>query len=930
MLKKLRALLTRKRQENDVNDELRFHLEREIEQNIAKGMSPDEARRQALVAFGGVQQTRESLREVHGGRFFEAIAQDSRYGWRMLRKSPGFTFIAVLTLALGIGANTAIFSLIDAVVFRSMPVKDPQKLVVFEWHAQKPPSNYGYGSFGDCDDQLKGSPPWGCSLPLPYFKDVQSQTTVFSHLAAFTTAGQLDMSGNGPAKMIKGEFISGDYFPTLGIQARIGRLIGPADDQQDSPPVVVLHHDFWQREFGASPSAIGKTIRLNGLSFQIVGVTEPRFDALTLANKYDLWVSMTQRPYVIPHWNAKRDQMNSWWLMIIARLKPGVAREQAQAAVNLLFHNDMFQKEKAMFKAEDDPGIRLVAGPDGLGGSQKEVLQPLYLMMMCVALILLIACANVAGLLLARSAARQREIAIRLALGAKRGRIVLQLLTESIMLAGAGGILGLLVSVWGAKGLMAMVSAGASTPAQFSPQLDWRVLAFTAGISLLTGIIFGLAPALRGSDVGLTSSLKTVSDGAGAVPQDKSRRITAGGMLVSVQMALAIVVLVTAGLLVRTLSNLRNLNPGFDAQNVLLFGVDPRLAGYKGPQVDSVFRSLQEKFSALPGMTSASYSAAPLVSGSLRRTGFHKPGAPPTSRDEKDDIQCDALPIGLKFFSTLHIPFLAGRDFSAADFEIAQANSEEKKSAAPTPAIINQAFAKQHLPGINPLGQIFGTADPVEPGESRNPGFVVVGVVGNAKYNSLRREIKPTLYMPDTDGSAFFELRTATDPMALVPAVKNIVNHENQDLALFRISTQKEMLERQVFIERITARLSSFFGLLALVLACLGLYGLLSYEVTRRTREIGIRMAVGAQSHNVVGLVLTKAVGLIIVGAIVGIAVAVGVTRFLSSFLYGVKAGDPITLLAVAALLALVALAACYIPARRATKVDPLVALRYE
>jgi predicted permease len=918
------------KREHEAADELQFHLEKEIEKNVAGGMAPQEARRRALISFGGVEQTREALREVHGSRLFEALRQDLRYGWRMLRKTPGFTAIAVLTLALGIGANTAIFSLIDAVIFRSMPIKDPQKLVVFEWHAQKPPSNYGYGSFGDCDDQLKGSPPWGCSLPLPYFKDVQSQTTVFSHLAAFTTAGQLDMSGNGPAKMVKGEFISGDYFPALGIKARIGRLIGPADDQQDSPAVVVLQHEFWQREFGASPAVIGKTVRLNGLSFQIVGVTEPRFDALTLANKYDLWISMAQRPYVIPHWNAKRDQMNSWWLMIIARLKPGVAREQAQAAVSLLFHNDMFQQEKMMFKAEDDPGIRLVAGPDVLGGSQKEVLQPLYLMMMCVGLILLIACANVAGLLLARSTVRQREIAVRLALGARRGRIVLQLLTESVMLAVAGGMLGLLIAVWGAKALMAMVYASASTPPGFSPQLDWRVLAFTTGISLLTGILFGLAPALRGSDVGLTSSLKTTSDGLGLAPQGSHRRITAGGILVSVQMALAIVVLVTAGLLVRTLNNLRNLNPGFDAHHVLLFGVDPRLAGYKGAQVDSVFRSLQEKFAALPGVTSASYSAAPLVSGSLRRTGFHKPDAPPTSRDEKDDIQCDALPIGLKFFSTLHIPFLAGRDFGAADFAIAQANSEEKKSTAPTPAIINQAFAEQYLPGVNPLGQTFGTSEPVEPGEFRNPGFVVVGLVGNAKYNSLRREIKPTLYMPDTDGSAFFELRTAADPMSLVPTVKNITNQENQDLALFRISTQQEAINSQVFTERLTAQLSAFFGLLALVLACLGLYGLLSYEVTRRTREIGIRMAVGAQSHNVIGLVLAKAVGLIIVGAAVGIAAALGVTRFLTSFLYGVNAGDPVTLIAVAGLLAVVALAACYIPARRATRVDPLVALRYE
>ena len=931
LIRKLRDIFGRGgKREHDAADELQFHLEKEIEKNIAGGMTPQEARRRALISFGGVDQTREALREVHGSRVLEALRQDLRYGWRMLRKAPGFTAVAVFTLALGIGANTAIFSLIDAIIFRSMPIEDPHNLLTFEWHAKKPPSNYGYGSFGDCDDQLKGSPPWGCSLPLPYFKDVQAQTKVFSHLAAFTSAGQLDMSGNGPAKMVKGEFISGDYFATLGVKAQAGRLIGPADDQQDSPPVVVLHHDFWQREFGASPSVIGTSIRLNGVSFQIVGVMDSHFGALTLANKYDLWVPMAQRPYVVPHWNAKRDQMNSWWLIIVGRVKPGVPIGQAQEAVSLLFHNDIFLKEKAMFKAGDDPGIRLVAGPEVLGGSQKDVLQPLYLMMMCVGLILLIACANVAGLLLARSAVRQREIAVRLALGAKRGRIVLQLLTESVMLAVAGGILGLLFAVWGARALMTMVYAGAPAPPAFSPQLDWRILAFTTAISLLTGILFGLAPALRGSDVGLTSSLKTTSDGLGLVPQGRQRRFTAGGVLVAVQMALAIVVLVTAGLLVRTLNNLRNVNPGFDAHNVLLFGVDPRLAGYKGAQIDGVFRSLQEKFSVLPGVSAASYSASPLVSGSLRRTGFHKPGAPPTSRDEKDDIQCDALPVSLKFFSTLHIPFLAGRDFGIADFAIAQANSGEKQSAAPTPAIINQAFADQYLPGVNPLGQIFGTSEPVEPGESRTPGFVVIGLVGNAKYNSLRREVKPTIYLPDTDGSAFFELRTASDPMSLVPVVKNIVNRENQDLALFRIATQQEAIERQVFTERLTARLSSLFGLLALLLACLGLYGLLSYEVTRRTREIGIRMAIGAQSHNVIALVLAKAAGLIVLGAAAGLAAALGITRFLTSFLYGVKAGDPLTLSAVVVLLLVVALAACYIPARRATKVDPLVALRYE
>jgi len=889
---------------------------------MAAGMPAEEARRQALIAFGGVVQTRESLRQVHGSRFREALAQDARYGWRMLRKTPGFTAIAVLTLALGIGANTAIFSLIDAIIFRSLPVADPESLVVFQWHARSQPQNHSHRSFGDCDDVLRGANLHGCSLPLPYFRQVHDESGVFERVAAFTSGGQLDLSGNGPAKMVRGEYISGDYFPTLGIRAHLGRLIAPADDAPDAPAVAVLNYGFWQSDFGGSPSAVGKTIRLNGTPVLIVGVAEPRFQALTISNKYDLWVPMAQRPTLIQRWNAKRDQMDSWWLIMIGRVKPGVPVGQAQAAVSLLFHNDVL-KDGKMLKPESEPGITLVPASQVLGGSQSRTLGPLYVMMLCVAVVLLIACANVAGLMLARSAVRQREIAVRLALGARRGRIILQLLTESVMLALAGGALGLVIAVLGAKALMLMVSSGTG-PALFSPQLDWRVLAFSAAVSLLTGIVFGLAPALRGSDISLTSSLKTASDGS--VPQGRTRRVTTGGMLVAAQMALAIVVLVTAGLLVRTLSNLKNLNPGFDTHSLLVFGIDPTLAGYKGPQIDTLYNGLQEKFSALPGVSSVTYSEAPLLYGSLSTTDFHKPGTP---KESKDSVDSDLLPVGPHFFSTLHIPFLAGRDFTSADFTTAAANAGDKPGLMPTPVVANQAFVESYYHGQNPLGQIFGENGQDESGR-KEPGYVIVGVVGNAKYNSLRREIHPTFYFPNTGGNAYFELRTAADPLSLVPAIKNIVNHENQDLALFRVATQQQAIDLQVFSERIIAQLSSFFGVLALVLACLGLYGLLSYEVTRRTREIGIRMDVGAQSHDVIRMVLAKGAALICGGAAIGIAVALAVTRFLSSFLYGVKAGDPTTLAAVAVLLALVALAACYIPAHRATRVDPLVTLRYE
>jgi predicted permease len=936
MLKTVRKLFTRNRQEREAQDELHFHVEKETEKNISAGMSPDEARRQALIAFGGVQQTRESLREVHHARFFEALLQDLRYGWRMLRKSPAFTIIAVVTLALGIGANTAIFSLIDAVVFRSLPIPDPQSLLVFQWESHKGPGNMSYRNFGECDENHDDTSARGCSLSLPFFKQVQAQAGLFSHVAAYTAIGQLDMSGNGPARMVKGEFVTGDYFQTLGVRAHLGQLINAGDDDASAQGGAVLGHNFWQTEFGGSESAIGKTIRLNGIPFQIIGVTESRFDALTLSNKYDVIIPMAQRPVVVPNWKPRDDQADHWWLVTIGRLKSGVALSQAEAGVSLLFRNSIESVGKPLFKPESDPRIRLAQASQVLGGSHKSTLQPLYVLMLCVGAVLLIACANVAGLLLARSVVRQREIAVRLALGARRSRILLQFLTESVMLAFAGGALGMLVAVWGARALMVMVSAGSVNPPIFSPQLDWRVLGFTAGVSLLTGVLFGLAPALRGSDVNLTSSLKAVAGSGTTVSEGKQRRFSAGGMLVAVQMALAIVVLVIAGLLVRTLNNLKSLNPGFDTQNVLLFGIDPRLAGYKGQQIDNLFFELQEKFSAIPGVTSATYSWYPFLSGGLWNTAFHRPGTPPPSKQEmesgaaENQVESDVYPIGPRFFSTWGIPFYSGRDFTSSDYVVAASNDGDKPSSNPTPVIVNQEFARQYFPGKNPLGQIFGEQEPTGVGDAKAPGYLIVGMVANSKYNSLRREITPCFYQPNVGGQAFFELRTGTYPLSVVPTVKNIVDQQSHDLAVFRISTETEAIDRQVFTEKMTARLSSLFGLLALLLACLGLYGLLSYEVTRRTREIGIRMAIGAQSHNVIGLVLVKAIALIAGGAAIGIVAALGVTRFLSSFFYGVHAGDPLTLAAVAGLLALVALAACYIPARRATKIDPLVALRYE
>jgi predicted permease len=579
---------------------------------------------------------------------------------------------------------------------------------------------------------------------------------------------------------------------------------------------------------------------------------------------------------------------------------------------------------KTLSTAEDNPQVTLVSAQTGLTGTRVRYSDPLYVLMLAVGIILLIACANVAGLTLARAAARQKEMAVRLALGAGRARIVRQLLTESVMLSVLGGALGILFAYWGAHTIITFVSSNQTRPLGFATGVDLRVLGFTVAVSLLTGVLFGVAPAFRGARVDLTPTLKEGEGSSAGAGHSGGRWLSAGNALVVTQVALAVVVLAGAGLLVRSLENLRSVDLGFDAHNILIFGIDPTLAGYKGAQVDSLYRDLQGRLAETPGVKSASYSMMPLLSNGLMMTMFHWPGTP-----EDQTAESDILEVGPNFFETLHIPFLGGRGFGAADFELAAANNGDTPTSAPTPVIVNQAFVQKYLGKENPIGKPFGEAA-AGPFGPATPGYEIVGVVRDAKYNDLRREIHAMMYTPQHVGGATFELRTAADPQALLPAIREVVGQVNANLPLFNVITQSEQIDRLLFQERLVARLAGFFGVLALVLACIGLYGLLSYEVSRRTREIGIRIALGAQPESVLKLVLWQGIVLAMAGAAVGIGVALGVTRYLGSMLFNVRASDPLTMSAVAVLLAFVALAACYIPARRATRVDPMVALRYE
>lgn len=1002
----------RKRMLDGLDKDIREHIARETQDYIERGMSPVEARYAAMRKFGNVTRVKEETREVWSVVWLEQFWQDIRYGLRMLRKSPGFSAVAILTLALGIGANTAIFSLIDAVMLRSLPVGNPEQLVVLKWGAHHMPNTHGYQSTSDCSSPLFSAAenPTGCSFSEPMFREI-AKTDVFSATTAFANTGRLNLTGNGPATVINGQLVSGDFFRTMGLQPAAGRLIAATDDTPSAAPVAVLNYGYWQSAFGGSNDVVGRAIELNNVAFTIVGVAEQRFTGITPGTDYDVWLplSAAQRITDPMRWRNRQGDVSYWWLTIVGRLKSGAQLAQTQAVVSGLFRNEMLHGAVPLFHdgaaagtplpvpsgpsggnvaigmsavpqrtpeanlaqipkgaasgvmppsagnrplmllrppgalpaglpprseaanepgtlstAADNPEVTLVPAQSGLVGSRARYSNPLYVLMLAVGIILLIACANVAGLMLARAAARQREMAVRLALGAGRARIVRQLLTESVMLSVLGGALGILFAYWGAHAILSFVSSNQPRPLGFATGVDPRVLGFTAAISLLTGILFGIAPTFRSARVDLTPALKSGEGSSSSSARAAAKWFSIGNALVVAQVALAIVVLVGAGLLVRTLQNLRSIDVGFDSHNILIFGIDPTLIGYKGPQADSLYRDLQGRLAETPGVKSASYSMMPLLGGGMMITGFHWPGTP-----QDQESQADVLEVGPNFFETMRIPFLAGREFTASDFKLSVSNVGASPTSAPSPVIVNQAFVAKFLGMENPIGKLFGQTEASAEGPA-SPGNEIIGVVRDAKYSDLRRDIHAMMYVPQRFGGAAFELRTAADPQAILPAVREVVAQVSTNLPLFDVKTESEQIDRLLFQERLVARLSGFFALLALVLACVGLYGLLSYEVSRRTREIGIRMTLGAHQGNVLKLVLRQGIVLALVGAALGIGVALGVTRYLASMLYDVRASDPSTIAGVAILLTIVALAACWIPARRATRVDPMVALRHE
>jgi predicted permease len=863
----------------------------------------------------------------------QTLWQDLRYGARMLLKQKGLTAIAVLSLALGIGANTALFSVVDAMLLKKLPVKEPDRLALF---GARSPRDFSPGSYSgnSSRDPVTGERVM-TSFPYQSYVRFREQPGLLSDVFAFGGVS-LNVSADGQADVASGQAVSGNYYAGLGVQAMIGRTITDEDDKASASPVAALSYRYWQRRFSGDPGVIGKQINLNNVAFTVIGVTPPGFDGTGQAGSTrDVTIPLAWEPQM--YVDRERSNMNGagvWWLLTIGRLKPGATIEQARAQLEGVFHQSVVEHRTARqtqaqaqggnpikaLEPKDLPRLTMVSGSQGEMNTRQYYAPSLYMLLGVVGLVLLIACANVANLLLARAAARRKEIGVRLALGASRRRLVRQLLTESVMLAGLGGALGILFALWIKDGLLAVSDWG---PRALEPRLDWRVLGFTLALSMLTGIVFGIVPAWRATKVDLAPSLKDNARGSSAA----SRSLLSRGLVVT-QVALSLLLLIGAGLFLRTLLNLQRVEPGFNTRNLLLFGVQPGLIGYKDEKLSQLYQEMAERIEAVPGAQAVTFSRMTLLSqGSSSRGVFLRAAlsAPPDSEGRiKTSGEGYVNHVRENFLEAMGIPLLAGRSLKPQD-----------DAKAPKVVVVNQTFANKYFPDENPIGKRF-TFDTKKPDE-----IEIVGLARDAKYTRQRDEIPPTAYIPwrqDLRAMAgvTFEVRTAGDPNAAVAAVRQAVREVDGNLPLNNVKTQVEQAEETLRMERLFAKLLSLFGLLAQQLASIGLYGVMAYSVSQRTNEIGIRMALGANQRDVLKMVLRQGMVLTIIGVVLGLAGAYVLTKYLESkmnlnnMLFGVKVSDPLTYGVIAAFLTLVALFACFIPARRATKVDPMVALRCE
>jgi predicted permease len=935
LMTRLRALLRKSEMERELDEELRYHIEQQTEQNIRLGMNPEEAFHAARKAFGGVEQAKERSRDTRGVRWLDDLWQDLRYGARILWKNPGFTIVAALTLAFGIGANTAIFSLLNATLLRTLPVKDPQQLVVFTTVGPQGTDNsYSYR-------QIER-----------FNQNNHSFTGII--IASGANRMRLTEPGTGAqVEAVQAARVSGNFFSVLGVNAAAGRTLTDADDNASSPqPVAVISYKFWKNRFASDPGVVGRKITLDDFTFTIVGVAPPGFFGFEVGYAPDIWWPLQMTPHVMPGDNRLR--RGAEWLRLMARLKPDAQPEQARAEMDAVFQqyiSGISPDQAAGFTPAQrrnyfERRIRLDAGATGLVRNHLDrlITQPLLLLMVAVGLVLLIASANVANLLLVRAAVRRKEIAVRLSLGAGRFRLVRQLLTESLLLATLSGALGLLLARWGANLLLAYLPRGGSVT--LDPALDMQVFGFTLAVTLLTGALFGLAPALRATRLDLSSALKSsIGKGTGGT------RLALHKVLVVAQVALSLFLLIGAGLFVRSLQNLKNLDSGFDRENVVLFGLDTGRE-YTPARLVTLQHRLLERLASLPGARSASLSDRGLLSGGRTVNNIAVEGY---AQRPDEDVKCHQLWVGPKFFMTMGIPLLQGRDFNSHELQPltrlsdarsanSQASQPPSNNPAPSPAnatantrlaaVINQAMARYFFGAQNPIGRRIRFSE----GEIKDIPIEVIGIAKDAKYEDLREQTRRIVYLSyfqwpperSLEGQQRIMLRTLGNPSNSFSAIQGAVRELDPQIQVQDLQTMSDVVDETLTRERFIAQLGGFFSLCALSLACIGLYGVMSYATTRRTQEIGIRIALGAQSPDVIRLVLHETLWLVTVGIAIGLVAALAATRLVTNLLFGLTPNDPLTIAVAVLVMLTTALLACFVPARRATKVDPIIALRSE
>ena len=830
------------------------------------------------------------------------LLRDLKFALRTLRKSPVFTLVAVISLAFGVGANTAIFSLINQVLLQNLPIRDPERLVLL--------SRTGI---------IYGSNTGRNAISYPMYQAIRDNNQIFDGVFC-RRALALSISFEGKTERVDGELVSGNFFNVLGIGAALGHVFTAEDDlHQGAHPYLVISYGYWQSHFGGRNDVLGKKLIVNGTPMTIIGVSQRGFESVDPGESPQIRLPVMMQASVFPWKSYSLWNRRGHWVNAFGRLKPGIAIQQAKATLAPFYHQQLEYEVRQPDFNKATPYVRqrfltgtleVLPASNGRDGLRRQFEKPLLVLMGVVALVLLIACANVANLLIARAAARQKEMAVRAALGASRTRIVSQLITESLLLSFLGGAVGFALAIWLDRLLVALIPSG-DTSIHISTTPDWRVLLFTFGVTVLTGLIFGLAPALQTTRLDLAETLK---DQAGAVVSGGSVHIRK--MLVVGQVALSLLLLIGAGLFIRTLQNLRDLDPGFRIDQLDSFTIDPHLNGYPDARSLHFLRQLRESMDALPGVQSASLAVVAVLTGeewdsSITIEGYHA--------KDGENMGPHMNYISPDYFRTMAIPVKLGRDFNERD-----------ETGSPKVAIVNQKFVKRYLGNQNPIGHRIGMGS--------NPGtktdITIVGVAGDTKYEDLRQDVPVELYLPYTQTEFVTAMtayvRTSQPSNSAFMALRGVVHNLDPDLPMYHIRTLTEQANRSLITERLVATLASTFGILATVLAAIGLYGVMAYTVTRRTREIGIRMALGAARGSVAWLVMREVLLLLAIGLAIGIPAAFGLSRFVQAQLYGIKPADAATMAAAVVGIAFIAILAGYLPGRRATRIDPMQALRWE